>query len=551
MSNFVFNPFSGTFDYVGGASNSSWKDPVANFAALPSSGNTSGDARIAKDTGIAWEWNGTSWQLLNVISVTTPSGTSNANGATVNANTNALTLTDADATNPGLLTASTQTIGGNKTFNGSISASNLSGTNTGDVTLGTTNGLSLSSQQLSLAQATNSTPGAVPNIGGANGVTPLDSSSKIPSQYLPSTVFQYQGSWDPSTNTPTLTDLTGTAGFLYRVDTQFAGPIIGLSDPSMVNFQVGNLVIYSGTAWQQVASADGVTSVNGAQGDVIVDAINELTGDVVAGPATQSQSASSTIQSNVVDNSKLAQMASHTVKGNNTGSTANASDLSLGTATETTSSVLTLTSWSNATVGSPTIQVKQSSASQDGYLSSTDWNTFNNKQSTLTLGDLTDVGTDGITITGGTGAVVGSGTSISQHVSDATHSGYLSSTDWNTFNGKANVNTGDITETSFSASNNISSATNVTGLLFATASVGSFEASVQINLNATTPLRQHFNIYGSQIGATGWEINSTSTGDETGFYFTITSAGQIQYVNANYPGFVSATVKFRAWGISV
>ena len=44
-----------------------------------------------------------------------------------------------------------------------------------------------------------------------------------------------------------------------------------------------------------------------------------------------------------------------------------------------------------------------------------------------TSGNLTDSGTDGITITGGTGAVLGSGTSISQHVADATHNGYLSS----------------------------------------------------------------------------------------------------------------------------
>jgi hypothetical protein len=51
-------------------------------------------------------------------------------------------------------------------------------------------------------------------------------------------------------------------------------------------------------------------------------------------------------------------------------------------------------------------------------------------------GNLTDVGTDGIVITGGAGAVVGAGTTIAQQVSDATHNGYLSSTDWSTFNGK-------------------------------------------------------------------------------------------------------------------
>jgi hypothetical protein len=54
----------------------------------------------------------------------------------------------------------------------------------------------------------------------------------------------------------------------------------------------------------------------------------------------------------------------------------------------------------------------------------------------LTIGNLTDAGTDGITVTGGTGAVIGSGTSIAQHVADASHNGYLSSSDWTTFNNK-------------------------------------------------------------------------------------------------------------------
>ena len=32
--------------------------------------------------------------------------------------------------------------------------------------------------------------------------------------------------------------------------------------------------------------------------------------------------------------------------------------------------------------------------------------------------------------------VIGSGTSLAQHVADASHNGYLSSTDWSTFNSK-------------------------------------------------------------------------------------------------------------------
>ena len=58
------------------------------------------------------------------------------------------------------------------------------------------------------------------------------------------------------------------------------------------------------------------------------------------------------------------------------------------------------------------------------------------KEPTLTKGDLTESISSVLSITGGTGSVIGSGTSI--EVSQATTStdGYLSSADWNTFNGK-------------------------------------------------------------------------------------------------------------------
>jgi len=58
-----------------------------------------------------------------------------------------------------------------------------------------------------------------------------------------------------------------------------------------------------------------------------------------------------------------------------------------GNLTESTSSVLNIVGGTNAVVGSGTsIQVKQASASLNGYLSSTDWNTFNNKQDALNSG---------------------------------------------------------------------------------------------------------------------------------------------------------------------
>ncbi len=65
--------------------------------------------------------------------------------------------------------------------------------------------------------------------------------------------------------------------------------------------------------------------------------------------------------------------------------------------------------------------------------------TWNAKQNALTFGNLTDVGVDGITVTGGTGAVIGSGVNIAQTASSSLANGYLSSTDWSTFNDKSRL----------------------------------------------------------------------------------------------------------------
>lgn len=86
--------------------------------------------------------------------------------------------------------------------------------------------------------------------------------------------------------------------------------------------------------------------------------------------------------------------------------------------------------------GTVTVSMTQADATTDGWLSFTDWNTFNSKQSALTFGNLTEATSSVLTISGGTGAVIGSGTTIQVTQAGAATSGYLSSTDWNTFNNK-------------------------------------------------------------------------------------------------------------------
>jgi len=110
--------------------------------------------------------------------------------------------------------------------------------------------------------------------------------------------------------------------------------------------------------------------------------------------------------------------------------------------------------------------------------------------------------------------------------------------------------TGSISETTYVISNSQTLPHNVDAFLFANASVRAFNATVTVVVNATTSLYELFQINGVQKGS-DWEITIQSTGDVSGVSFSITSAGQIQYTSANYAGFVSGAIKFKATTSSV
>jgi hypothetical protein len=98
----------------------------------------------------------------------------------------------------------------------------------------------------------------------------------------------------------------------------------------------------------------------------------------------------------------------------------------------------------------PAISMAAATTSVNGYLTSTDWNTFNGKQAALvsgtnikTVNSTTLLGSGdvsvGVTSVTGTAPVVSSGgatPAISMAAASTSVSGYLTSTDWNTFNGK-------------------------------------------------------------------------------------------------------------------
>jgi hypothetical protein len=110
------------------------------------------------------------------------------------------------------------------------------------------------------------------DAGVANGVATLDSGGKVPVSELPAAVLgalSYQGTWDASTNTPTLTSSVGTKGYYYVVSVAGSTNLNGITD-----WLVGDWAVYNGTAWQKVDNTDAVTSVNGLTGAVTLTTTN-------------------------------------------------------------------------------------------------------------------------------------------------------------------------------------------------------------------------------------------------------------------------------------
>lgn len=113
--------------------------------------------------------------------------------------------------------------------------------------------------------------------------------------------LQYRGTWNASTNTPSISDATGTEGDEYVVSvagTQNLGS-------GNITFGIGDFVIHNGTVWQLAPSSSQVSSVFGRTGAVV--AVNgDYTGLQITNTAAGNLSAI-TVQAaiNELDTEKL------------------------------------------------------------------------------------------------------------------------------------------------------------------------------------------------------------------------------------------------------
>ncbi len=114
------------------------------------------------------------------------------------------------------------------------------------------------------------------DAGAALGVATLDAGGKVPVSELPAAVLgalSYQGTWDASTNTPTLTSSVGTKGYYYVVSVAGNTNLNGITD-----WLVGDWAVFNGSIWQKVDNTETVTSVNGQTGAVVLTTTNVAEG---------------------------------------------------------------------------------------------------------------------------------------------------------------------------------------------------------------------------------------------------------------------------------
>jgi hypothetical protein len=116
-------------------------------------------------------------------------------------------------------------------------------------------------------------------IGQPNGLATLDNTGRLPYSQLPLSAVEYKGTWNASTNTPTLVSGTGTFGDEYIVSTPGTQNI----GEGSIAYAVGDRVIYNGFIWQRIPSSS-VRTVNtktpDANGNVTVNANDIVTPDV-------------------------------------------------------------------------------------------------------------------------------------------------------------------------------------------------------------------------------------------------------------------------------
>ena len=337
--------------------------------------------------------------------------------------------------------------------------------------------------------------------GAALGVVPLNASTKIDTIYLPAGGPVYQGTWNASTNTPTLIDGVGTGGDLYIVS------VAGSQDlgSGSISFVVGDEVTYNGAIWQKIpGSGVGVASFNTRTGDVTL-----TSSDVTTALDTSS-----------IVNAKLLNPSITVIGGTGISTTSNVINLG-DTITLTNSGVTGVTAGTGVAINSSTGNVTVSIGQAVGTADSVQFNAVTATTTIQATGNITggNISTAGQIIVDGnivsTGYFLTGNTSINSEISTAGNV-----TGANLITGGVVTATGNVT-----GGNLVGQNLTATRVTFVGPSKGITD-DAEFTYNSTTNLLSVGNISTAGNITSG---NLSITGNITGSY--LTDIGNIVFAN--------------------
>ena len=263
-------------------------------------------------------------------------------------------------------------------------------------------------------------------------------------------VLKYIGTWNANTNTPTLTSGSGTVGEYYIVSVAGSTNLDGITD-----WAVGDWAVFSDQAtdaWQKIDNTQvGNVTGSGTSGRVTYwNGTNNITSD--AGFTFNGSTNALTITgamtwsggSSIESNSAYDNMVTGFGNSGSSSKTLTLTQQDGGTLTTNFSipqGTVTGVSGTSPVASSggttPVISMPAATTSVSGYLTSSDWTTFNNK--TSNTGTVTGVsGTAPVSSSGGTSPT------ISMAAASTSVDGYLTAANFTTFNNKTS-NTGTVT----------------------------------------------------------------------------------------------------------
>ena len=241
----------------------------------------------------------------------------------------------------------------------------------------------------------------------------------------------YQGTWNASTNSPTLASGVGVKGYYYVVSVAGSTNLDGITD-----WQVGDWAVFNGTVWQKVDNSE-ITYVS-----------NVATGTGLSGGPITSTGTISISNTAVTAASYGAANTVGTFTVNAQGQLTAAANASIAInvaavsgAVPNTVNVIAGTGMSGG--GALTGNVTLTNAGVTAFNTRTGNVTLSGTDVTTALGYTPGTGNGTVTSVTGTLPISSSGgvtPNISISLANATTDGYLSSTDWTTFNNKGTGN---------------------------------------------------------------------------------------------------------------